>query len=329
MPIQPLRKSCSIGSIPSLLLPVLIYTLRVVKKGSLHRGKVAVVSGGTSGIGKEIVKGLLEAGYFVHIPARNLSKATNLLATELKPFSKQVAIHTCDLSSIKSIDNFITEFCNSNSSIDLLVNSAGNYLPSFQKTEDGIESHMAVHVMGTFLLTEGLKDLLRSKPNSHVINVVSSSHNILAKFSLDAFTKKTEFSRVGGYCNAKFAQVLLTKQMALQWQSPSSGPTSIRVNAVHPGMAKSDISRDDILSRTLIQKILNYIFPISILSARRGALTVLWMALSEEEGMGRVTGRYFHDFAEEPASDVLEEAFRRGDGVALLERCRELKSKGN
>lgn len=295
-----------------------------VIKAAVQRGpgRIAIVTGGTSGIGKEIVRGLLEAGFRVHLPARNLAKAEALVQTEFKAFADALCIHPCDLANVKSAKTFMAQFRRSATSLDLLINNAGNYTSTFCQTADGLEAHMAVHVMGTFLLTEGLADLLRARPGSRVINVVSSTHAIVTRLSLAALTDEAEFSRVDGYCNAKFAQLLLTKQLAFANSRPGQHP--VPINAVHPGLVKTDISRDDLLSRTVIQRILGALLPFSMLSARRGALTALWLALSEEGELRGVTGRYFHDLAEEPVSDMVEEAFRRGEGRVLVERCRAL-----
>jgi NAD(P)-dependent dehydrogenase (short-subunit alcohol dehydrogenase family) len=271
---------------------------------------VAIVTGGTSGIGKEVARSLVLAGYHVHLPARSLQKA-EAVASELQTLGKgQVTIHRCDVGNTRELKEFIKSFRSSNSKLDILINGAGNYSPKFQLTEDGMESHMATHVLGTFALTNSLAPLLAASSIARVVIISSAAHYAVSKFDVQTLNDKRLFSRLGGYSNAKFAQTLLGKQLALDLK-----PVNITVNIVHPGMVDTSIVREDWLSALTI-KAMRTLLPFALLNPQQGALTIVWAALSQEATSA--TGRFFYDLAEDPISWVVQRDFTNGKGVALV-----------
>lgn len=200
------------------------------------------------------------------------------------------------------------------------LDNAGNYSPTFQVTPDGVESHLGTHVMGAYALTMELKDLLTKSDSPRVINITSSTYYLITSFNMNAFTSKEHFSRFGGYSNAKYAQTLLTLQLALDLKD-----SHISVNCVHPGMVDTDIARDDPLARTLFNQVLRTLLPFSLVNPKQAALTILWVALSPKTR--GLTGRYFHDLVEEPISWALYREFVEGKGKAITEFCKgRLKS---
>lgn len=272
---------------------------------------IALVTGATSGIGLEMARALLQAGYRVHIPCRDMKKGERV-QNELQQHG-QVVLYQCDLSSIRQVRRFTQEFKSRNDHLDILINNAGNYQPTFVTSEDGVESHMAVHVVAPFIITNELLPLLeRSSEGARIINTTSALHGIVNNFKLTAFTSRAEFSRIAGYANAKYALNLMTKQWALNWRD-----RKVSVNAVHPGLVLTDISREDPLGDTLLSYLLVRLAPWGVLNARQGAVTVIWAALATE--MQDVTGRQLHDLAEEPMNPMVEKDFEAGRGEALLE----------
>jgi retinol dehydrogenase-14 len=199
----------------------------------------------------------------------------------------------------------------------VILDNAGNFSPRFETTEDGLESHMAIHVLGTFLLTTGLSDILRG---GRVINVTSSASYIVSHFDLRAFCDANQFSRQGGYSNAKYAQTLLTLQFALNLREQD-----IAVNCVHPGMVNTDIIRSDALGKAVLRGVVNTIAPFVMLTPKQGALTPIWAALSPE--CDSVTGRFFSDLQEDPFSWKITDDFKHGHGKALLVYCENLVKK--
>lgn len=269
------------------------------------------MTGATSGIGFEMARALLQAGYRVSIPCRNMKKGEKTQAALQKYGS--VTLYRCDLSSIKEAHIFATEFKAKNDHLDILVNNAGNYSPKFVTSVDGIEIHMAVHVVAPYVLTTEMLPLLqKSKEGARVINTTSALYCMVTNFKLSAFESAAEFSRIGGYANAKYALNLMTKQWALNWRG-----RRVTVNTVHPGMVLTDISRDDPLGGALLSFLFTRVMPWGMLNAQQGATTGVWTALSNETQ--EVTGRYLHDLAEEPMNPLVERDFEAGRGETLLE----------
>ena len=133
---------------------------------------------------------------------------------------------------------------------------------------------------------------------------------------MDVFTNRQRFSRLGGYSNAKFAQTLLARQLALDLR-----PVGIVVNCVHPGMVSTAIGRDDWLSG-LVLNTMRSLFPFLLLTPQQGALTALWAALSQE--VTGATGRFLYDLAEDPVSWVLQRDLANGKGVELVSYLKTL-----
>lgn len=168
---------------------------------------------------------------------------------------------------------------------------------------------MSVHVLSVFLLSTALAPILRRTPGSRIVNINSSLHYLVRSCTLEAFTSPKEFSRIAGYANAKYLQAMLTLQMAMTEKD-------ILVNCVHPGMVDTDISREDLLGQTILKKIFLRLIPWIFLSAKQGALTALWAAISPElEG---TTGKQLHDLWEEPINVQIIHDIAAGKGKLLM-----------
>jgi NAD(P)-dependent dehydrogenase (short-subunit alcohol dehydrogenase family) len=140
------------------------------------KGKVAIVTGGDSGLGFGIAEALAKLGVHVVIGAHNMTKgmvaAKNMTAATGTP----VDALGLDLMSKASVHSFAEKFLKKyNNRLDLLINNAGIAFPSI-KTEDGFESVFEVDYLGHFLLTELLLPALRSSHPSRIVIVSSSGH---------------------------------------------------------------------------------------------------------------------------------------------------------
>lgn len=282
----------------------------------LPQSRVAIVTGGTSGIGLEIVKYLLGEGYLVHVPVRSLARAHHVFRFRSAEWIERLFIYSCDLSSTTQVRQFIDEFKLQQRSqpLDLLINNAGNYLPTISHhVESGVEPHLAVHVIAPFLLVNGLVDLLKLSADGRIIMVNSSAHSLLLSSPLrkclsmprdedteddydgnkhnyspnspnqpihDQFLPlQWENSRVGGYCQAKYLQLLLT------WELRQKFYSRLTVLAVNPGLVCTKIGRNDWGLYQLQKFMANWFLPGAMKSPREGAISVLWGALSKEFGI--------------------------------------------
>ena len=122
-----------------------------VSKGIDLTDKVAIVTGGSTGIGLETVKTLSEAGATVIVPARNIEKARQNLQN-----IKNVEIEEMDLIDSDSITRFTDKFLASGRQLDLLINNAGIMFVPLRRDKRGIESQLATNYLAVFQLTASL-----------------------------------------------------------------------------------------------------------------------------------------------------------------------------
>ena len=245
--------------------------------------RLCLITGANSGIGKEAAIGLSRMGARVVIVCRDQSRGEAAL-NDIKERSRNQSadLMICDLSSQLSIRQLATDFLHKYQDLHILINSAGLYLPRRTLTEDGIETQFAVNYLAPFLLTELLLGTLKKSAPARVINVSSSAHR-RGSIHFDDLQreKKRYIGGIGAYSDSKLALVLFTHELAKRLEG-----TGISVNAVHPGVVKTNIGQHSLLLR--------FIWIVSrpfMLSVAKGAEPLIYLATSPEiEG---ISGKYF------------------------------------
>src|ERR1700753_3535062 len=140
-------------------------------------GKVCIVTGANSGIGKVTARELARMGAHVVMVCRNRAKGEAALAEIKKAVgSARVDLMLCDLASQADIRRFADEFNSTYDHLHVLVNNAGIYLRDRTLTVDGLEVTFAVNHLGYFLLTNLLLDRLKQSAPSRIVNVSSDAH---------------------------------------------------------------------------------------------------------------------------------------------------------
>src|SRR5262249_25577280 len=134
----------------------LLSTASDIIKGIDLTGKIAIVTGGNTGIGLETVKVLAGAGARVIVPARDVEKANRNLAG-----IENTEVEAMDLADPKSIDAFAEKFLNSDRPLHLLINNAGIMWVPFRRTSQGFESQLATNYLAQFQLTARLWPALK------------------------------------------------------------------------------------------------------------------------------------------------------------------------
>ena len=242
-------------------------------------GKVSIVTGANSGIGKETAKALAKLGAAVVMVCRSRERGQQAL-DEVKKASgnENVELMLCDLSSQKSIREFAAEFKKSHARLACLVNNAGVLFRSRSETEDGIEATFAVNHLGYFLLTNLLLDLMAESAPARIVNVSSEAHKYGA-INFDDLQNEKNYRAFAAYSNSKLANVLFTYELARRLEG-----TQVTANCLHPGVVGTNLFR-------ALPKPLGALFRLVTLSPEKGARTSVYLASSAEvEG---VTGRYF------------------------------------
>jgi dehydrogenase/reductase SDR family member 12 len=286
---------------------------RAVPRGRLElAGKVAIVTGATSGIGEAACVGMARAGAEVHLVVRNPEKGEEARrrvgdASGVDPAT--LTLHRCDLSDLGSVRDFAAAFLEDRDRLDVLINNAGVLPPERTHTEEGFELTFATNVLGPFLLTNLLLPALRAAAPSRVINV-SSGGMYTAKLDVDdPQLEKEEFSGNKFYAHTKRAEVVLADEWARRW-APDVAAFSMHPGWVAtPGLSES-LPGFDKLMKPLLR------------DAAGGADTIVWLAGSG--ALAGETGGFWHDRRRRPEHRLPSTKETATERLRFYEECERL-----
>ena len=247
--------------------------------------KIAAVTGANSGIGKEICRGLLEAGYQVLMLCRNPEKAA-IAQAELQHTtgSAQIEIMCVDLASLKDIVRVATDMRARFSHLNVLVNNAGLFSGKAQNSEDGYELTFAVNHLAVQLLTNQLLPLLEAgaaQDTARIVNVASEAHR-RGKIHIDDVQMRRSYSGMAAYSQSKLANIL----HAL-WLSPQLNQKNVVINACHPGVVATNFANGEGGAMGWLFKM----FKWAMITPEKGAATPLFLA--KDPLPQPVSGRYY------------------------------------
>lgn len=252
-------------------------------------GSVCIVTGATSGIGRETAIGLAERGCHVVLACRDIKRAELVQKDICKRFENaKVDVHEVDLASLQSVRKFASEYRERYGTrrLDVLVLNAGVMGVPWRLTEDGLETHMAVNHYGHFALTLLLLDRMQATPNSRIVIVSSMSHRWV-NLRPDDMNGERNYNRFHAYAHSKLANVMFTAALAQR-----EGPHGVTVNCVHPGVIHTEVSRNlESLCWILQRNICSFFTYIALRSAKSGAICTLYAAL--DFNLQYITGSYF------------------------------------
>lgn len=248
-------------------------------------GKIAIVTGGYSGIGLETVRSLSAAGATVIVPARNLAKAKeNLQGID------RIEINPLDLMDPQSVDAFADRFLRSGRPLDLLVNSAGVMAPPLSRDGRGYESQFSGNYLGHFQLAARLWPALKKAGRARVVVVSSHGHRLGGVNFEDPNFEVRPYEKWSGYAQSKTAGILFA--MNLDRQAAVYG---VRAFSLHPGSIATDLLRHmsptDLVDIGARDKEGNKPadYDQRHKTAEQGAATIVWCATSPQlEGKGGV-----------------------------------------
>ena len=199
--------------------------------------KIYLVTGSTSGIGYETAKALAGAQATVLVHGRNREKiATTRQKIIEATGNTDVVAFTADLSLQSDIREMVAAIRMRYDRLDGLINNAGIWNSKFERTEDGIESVIAINHLACFLLTHLLYPLLRRSTNGRVITVASDSHFQAKKGLYDSLELENNYHGLRSYAQSKLANVLFTYELERRKPDPQ-----VSCYAVQPGLVHTDI----------------------------------------------------------------------------------------
>jgi retinol dehydrogenase-12 len=255
-------------------------------------GKTFVVTGANTGIGKETVRGLAGRGARVVLAGRSEEK-TRAAISEIAAATGNADLDylPLDLGDLASVRTAAETFLASGERLDVLVNNAG-LAGKRGMTASGFELAFGTNHVGTFLLTELLRDRIVETGPGRIVNVASAGHYRAPGIDWDAVRRpsvtRTAFDE---YCVSKLANVLHARELGRRLEG-----TGVTTYSLHPGAIASDVWRE-------VPFGVRHLMKLFMKSPEQGARTSLYCATSP--AVAGVTGRYYDAEREKTPSKVV------------------------
>jgi retinol dehydrogenase-12 len=263
-------------------------------KGNVQ-GKTVIVTGCTSGIGRETVVQLVAHGAEVVMGCRS-EEAMRGLEEEVKVSYPDAKLHSLklDLSSMKSVQEFCTNFIKLDFPLNILICNAGAVGLPYTLTEEGFETLMATNHFGHMLMVLLLKEKLVESQPSRVVVVASEAHRFSNKdgVKLNYLNQEKSYGTWAAYGHTKLANVLFAKELNKRLEGKG-----VTAYSVHPGVVATDITRHF----GVLGSIFRFVSTPFCKSIPQGAATTAFCAAAEPTSLD--VGGYHGDCAPLAASE--------------------------
>ncbi|MFP6596843.1 MAG: oxidoreductase [Candidatus Hydrogenedentota bacterium] len=196
-----------------------------IMEGIDLNGKVAIVTGGYSGIGTETTRALVGAGARVILPVRRKEIAKQ----ELQGLIPDDDLIDMDLADPASVNQFVDQFKDTGLALDLLINNAGIMACPEMRTPNGWEMQFAVNQIGHFVLTTGLMPIMEKSPGARLVTLSSTGHK-LSPIRWEDIQFDEGYDKWPAYGQSKTACSLLAVEFDRRMKNKS-----VRAFSVHPG----------------------------------------------------------------------------------------------
>ena len=244
--------------------------------------KICVITGATSGIGKETAKTLALKGAYIIIVGRNTKKCVSTVDTiKQETGNNNVDYIYTDLSDLKQVYNLVKVLKQNYPRIDVLVNNAGAYFRTRLESVDGYEMTLALNYLSPFLLTTLLIDMLKGSSQGRIINLSSGAH-FNGSINIEDLQSKDNFVGFNAYAQSKLALMLFSYQLAERLKN-----TNITVNALDPGSVATNFGKNNGWLRFYIRRLIRR----NEISPKEGSRTCIYLATSSD--VTDITGGYF------------------------------------
>ncbi len=245
--------------------------------------RTTVITGATSGIGKETALALAKKDHAIYLLVRNTQKGDRLKDEIIaQTGNKNIFVVKCDLADLQSVREAADELKAKLFAVNVLINDAGGIFGEKQMTKDGFEMTFQVNHLGHFLLTMAIMPLLE-KGQARVINVSSEAHKRGKADFDDLPWQQKKYSAWGAYGMAKLFNLYFTKALAEKYAD--KGISSL---ALHPGVVKTEFWGG---VSGLLGKLTSLLVGPFMITAEEGAQTTIYLAT--EPGMDAKSSQYF------------------------------------
>ena len=245
-------------------------------------GKVFIVTGANSGIGRVSATEFARRGARVVMMCRNAERGAEAQAQIVEETSGEVDLILCDFSDMDQIRAAAEQYRATYERLDVLLNNAGCYLPKRMTSPQGLEMTFAINHIGYFLLTHELMPMLKATEASRVVSVSSAAHLYGSLDLEDLQFERRAFLGQRVYGTSKLLNILFTLELARRLEGSST-----TANCVHPGIIRTGFAKDE---PGLMNGLMTLVSPF-IMSPKMGARGSIYLATSPE--VAEVSGAYF------------------------------------
>lgn len=250
-------------------------------------GRVALVTGSTDGLGREVARQLGALGAFVIVHGRNVDRGREVVA-EIRGSAGSAEFYRADLASLAEVERLAERVMDEHERLDLLINNAAATARQRRESADGYELAFAVNYLSHFLLTHRLLSLLEGSAPARIVNVSSMGQTAI---DFDDLMMEHDWNSGDAYRRSKLAQIMFTIDLAAELDA-----SRVTVTSVHPARSMN--------TRRVIE---GGFEPRS--TVEEGAEAVMQLAVSPE--VAGVTGVYFNQLVEARANEqAYDEAAR-------------------
>ncbi|KAJ3332291.1 hypothetical protein HDU76_000719 [Blyttiomyces sp. JEL0837] len=287
-------------------------------------GKVFIVTGGNTGLGRVTSTELARKGAHVILACRSEEKAAPVIAEIQKETgNNKVEFMKIDLLSLKSVDEFAKNYTARGLPLHGLICNAGIMASPFTLSQDGVESQFATNHVAHHLLTTRLLPVIEKSAPSRVVVLSSLLHNAAPKegIAFDKINDQKSYSSFTAYGQSKLANILFVKE--LNARLAARGVSQVYVNAVHPGVINTELSRH-VASNFFVKMLLPVYYALSpsVIDAKKGASTSLYCATDNEIVEKNYKGEYFI-----PVAQLSKPTIPQGTDMNLAKRLWEFTEK--
>jgi NAD(P)-dependent dehydrogenase (short-subunit alcohol dehydrogenase family) len=263
-------------------------------------GKIVLITGGTSGIGKAAATALAAMGAEVVVTGRN-GKRGEAAAAEIRreSASEKVSLMLADLAVQTEVRKLAGAFKEWHDRLDVLVNNAGLIQSRRTETPDGIELTLAVNHLAPFLLTNLLLERLKESAPSRIVTVSSEARRG-AQIDFEDLQSRRRYRAFSVYGMTKLANILFTYELAERLRG-----TGVVANCLHPGGVNTNFGNDNRSLGILLFRM----FKPFMRTPEHGADTIVYLASAPEAD--EMSGKYLTDRKEASPAQPHDEALQK------------------